>query len=488
VSGLQDSGARTPTSADSGAKASQAATSRADSLSPRAYGAIVAASMAAGLVVRLVYAFGDKYHDVWQGDSYYYHYQAKFLLEGFWFVNPGVFRHHGTPRVELLSAQHPPMFTAFLAFFDLFGLHRMGAQKLLLCLVGVATIWAVASLARELGGRRAGGIAAVLAALYPGMWIFDGQVMSEALLMLLAALTLIGAYRARRDPRPWRLVLLGAGAAACALTRSETILYVPLIVIPVAWGAASGLRARMKTSALALGAAVVVLLPWSIRNLVVFEHPVFLSDQLGITLAAANNSTTYSNGPLFANWCFPCVHDVKEPVADESVQQIFWEHRAEKFVESHLSRVPVVIAGRIGITWDLYAPRLEANENVIQGWPIGVSLAWLLWYYPLGVLAVIGTVLLYRRRIAIYPLMAVPVTVTIAAIVTYGNARFRAEAGDVMVVLGAIAIDALVARLTGRGGIAPSQPSAVIEHGGPATGVGEPGSELVRTSTEALSQ
>ncbi len=418
----------------------------------RIYAASVAASCAVGLVVRLVYAFGDKYHDVWQGDSYYYHYQAKYLLKGWWFINPGVLHHHGTPRVELFSAQHPPAFTSFLAFFDLFGLHRLGAQKLLMCLVGVATIWAVSALARELAGVRAGVIAAVLGALYPGMWVFDGQVMSEALLMLLAALTLLAAYRCRRDPRPWRLLLLGAGTALCALTRSEAILYIPLIALPVAWGIHRSLGARARSTALALGAAVLVLLPWTVRNLVVFEHPVFLSDQLGITLAAANNKTTYSNGPLFASWCFPCVHDVKEPVADESVQQVFWEHEAENFVKHHLSRVPAVVAARVGITWSLYAPRLQASENVIQGWPVAVSLAWLWWYYPLALLAILGAVVLRRRRIAIYPLMAVPITVTAASIVTYGNLRFRAEAEVVIVTLAAVCLDAVSGWVAARAG------------------------------------
>ena len=61
------------------------------------------------------------------------------------------------------------------------------------CLIGTATIAVTALVTRDLAGERAGVIAAVVAALYPGFWVFDGEVMSEALVMLLAALTVLAA-------------------------------------------------------------------------------------------------------------------------------------------------------------------------------------------------------------------------------------------------------------------------------------------------------
>jgi hypothetical protein len=237
----------------------------------------------------------------------------------------------------------------------------------------------------------------------------------------------------------------------------------------------------------------VVLAPWTIRNLVAFRHPVFLSDQLGITLAAANNNSTYGNGPLFASWCFPCVHDVKEPVGDESVQQIFWEHRAETYVEHHLSRVPAVIAGRVGRTRDLYIPLLEAHEDVIEGWPIAVSMAWLWWFYPLAVLAIGGAVALRRRKVAVYPMLALPATVTAAVILTYGNIRFRAEAEVVVVALAAVGIDALWRHLRLRRGLPPvntlgaSEESTGSDPPGPASAaLGGPEAAVVTTLPEAV--
>jgi 4-amino-4-deoxy-L-arabinose transferase-like glycosyltransferase len=409
--------------------------------------AAVGVAAGVGLGVRLVYAFFVKAHDLWAGDSFYYHFQAKYLLLGKWFIDPVALRH--TPRVELPSAQHPPLFTLFLAGLDVLGLHRMGAQKAALSVLGAATIVLVALVAREAAGRNAGAVAAWLAALYPGMWVFDGQVMSEALDVALATAVVLVAMRAWRALSSGRLVLLGFLLGFAALTRSELVLLFAFVGLPVVVHAARTWRARRparrawaRAVASVFGTGVLVLVPWSIRNAVTFERPVPLSDQFGITVAAANNATTYGNGPLFASWCFDCVHDVKEPVADESVQEAFWLRRGLRYAASHLGRLPAVLAGRVGITWDLWDPMLQASENRIQGWPLQVSEAWLWWFYPLALLAVAGGVVLRRRGVPLFALLALPAVVTIAVIVTYGNLRFRAEAEVTVVVLAAVAIAA----------------------------------------------
>ncbi len=449
-------------------------------MTDRAYRMWVGSATLVGLAVRLLYAFAVKVGDVWRGDAYYYHYQAKFLTEGWWFVNPDALKNPRVPRVELYSAQHPPLFTLFLALSDELGFRRMGAQKALLCIVGALTVVLVAVLAREMAGKTAGVLAAVIASLYPGFWVYDGEVMSEALLMLLTAATLLVAYRCWREPSVRRLVLVGAGSALTALTRSEMILLVPLLAVPLAWrwrdfaGSRGGslrpsaagspapygpsftapsrrsramfrrVLAHSRSFVLVLGAAALVLLPWTVRNLVTFEHPVLLSDQFDITLAAANNSTTYANGPLFGSWCYPCVHDIKDPVADESVQAVFWKQLARQYVEHHLGRVPAVVAARVGLTWDLWAPVMQAQQNRVQGWPEPVSAAWLWWYYALLVASVAGAIVLRRRKVPIYPLMALAAIVTLASIVTYGNIRFRSEAEVALVVLASVAVATVV--------------------------------------------
>jgi 4-amino-4-deoxy-L-arabinose transferase-like glycosyltransferase len=419
-----------------------------------------------GLVVRLTYALVVRGDAPLQGDAVYYHGQAKLNLEGSWFVNPLIFtvKHH--PAALVPSAQHPPLFTIVLTLGDLLGLRSVHAQLVLVCLLGTATVALVALVARDLAGPRAGSIAAVVAALYPGMWIFDGEVMSEALVVLLAAATVLAAVRCFRDCTTWRVVLLGLLTGLCALTRAELVLLVPFVALPtVLWQRSMDVRRRLALSGLAVVVALVPMAPWFAYNAARFHHSVTLSDQLQVTLAASNNASTYS-GPLTASWCFTCVQGVQFPRTwDESDQGVYWQSQAVHYIEAHKARALEVAFERVGLEWNLYAPIRQAGHDFLEGWPVPVSDAWLVWYYPLTAAALVGAVILRRRRRPIYPLVAMYAVVTIVAFVTYGNYRFRAEAEAATVVLAAVAFDALWSAVAGH----PARPRAHRRSPAPAS-------------------
>lgn len=404
-----------------------------------------------GLVIRLLYALVVKAGTPLQGDAVYYHGQAQLNLDGYWFVDPAVIglRHH--PAALVQSAQHPPLFTLLLTLGDLLGLRSETAQLILICVIGTATIVLTGLVVRDLVSPRAGAIAAVLAALYPGFWIFDGEVMSEALVTLLATGTILAAIRCFRDCTTGRVVVLGLLTGVCALTRAELVLLIPLVALPtVLWQRAMAWRRRAALCGLAVAVAVAPMLPWFARNIAVFHHPVYLSDQLPITLAASNNASAYS-GPLTASWCFNCLLGARfSPNEDESDQGVYWNAQAKAYIESHKVRALEVAFERVGLEWGVYAPVRQASHDFLEGWPTPVSDAWLIWYYPLMALAAAGAVILRRRRQPIYPLVAMFVVVTLVAFITYGNYRFRAEAEVAMVVLAAVTLDALWASVAGR--------------------------------------
>jgi 4-amino-4-deoxy-L-arabinose transferase-like glycosyltransferase len=413
----------------------------------------IAGACSVGLGVRLVYAFVVKAGASLQGDAYYYHHQAQLNVEGHWFVDPFVFlaKHHLDALAP--SAQHPPAFTMLLTFGDVLGLKSVDAQLVLICLIGTATIALTAVVTRNLASPRTGAIAAVIAALYPGFWVYDGEVMSEALVMLLAAVTILAANRCFRNFTTGRIVVLGLLTGICALTRAELVLLIPLVALPTVWWQRSlARRRRITLCGLAVAVAVAPMLPWFARNIETFHHPVLLSDQLQVTVAAANNAQTY-HGPLTASWCYTCLLTARFPSGDdESDQADYWQGQAEHYIAAHKMRALDVAVDRVGLEWGFYAPLIHADQDFLEGWPIPVSDAWLAWYYPLLALAVCGAVILRRRRQPIYPLMAMFIVATLTAIATYGSYRFRSEAEVAIVVLAAVTLDAVWSSLAGRPG------------------------------------
>ncbi len=116
----------------------------------------------------------------------------------------------------------------------------------------------------------------------------------------------------------------------------------------------------------------------------------------------------------------------------------------------HVGRLPVVVAARIGRVWSLYAPGYMADYNRGEGRDVWASWLGFASFWFLVPFTVAGAVVLRRRKVAVTPLVAQFVLVTITAAVIYGLVRFRVPAEVSIVVLSAVAVDRLLDRLADR--------------------------------------
>ena len=71
----------------------------------------------------------------------------------------------------------------------------------------------------------------------------------------------------------------------------------------------------------------------------------------------------------------------------------------------------------------------------------------LVMYYALLPLAIAGTVVLRRRRVPSFPLWAIGLNVVCASALTFGQTRYRTTFEVSLVLLSAVALDALWSRL-----------------------------------------
>ena len=188
--------------------------------------------------------------------------------------------------ISVPTAAHPPLYPTVLAGLSLLGGDGVLAQRALGAFLGGVTIVLVALIGRRVGGDRVGLVAAAVAALHPVLVGADGAPMSESLYGLLVAACLLVALRLRERRGVGLAAALGALIGLAALTRSEALLLVILIGLPLTL---SGARAGRWRRALALcGACAVVLAPWTIRNWSAFDRPTLISHNDSTVLAGAN--------------------------------------------------------------------------------------------------------------------------------------------------------------------------------------------------------
>jgi 4-amino-4-deoxy-L-arabinose transferase-like glycosyltransferase len=397
----------------------------------------------AALVLRIAYVLLTKNPRYLGGDDFYYHHGANLLVDGEGFVDPiQLLRfHHRTP-----GAVHPPGYIVALAIPSLFGFRSVLDHQIWSCVIGAGTIVLVGIAGREIAGPRVGLVAAALAAVYPNIWFSDSVVMSETLVIFTTALTIVVAYRFAKRATMWLAAGLGVAVGFTALTRAESILLVPLLVVPLALVLrALTVRRRLELLAVSVGATLLTIAPWIGYNLVRFEHPVFLSSNLEHTLLSANCDPMY-HGPFIGFFSLACGSRFTPPKGDESVQERFYRDKVGDYVSDHESRVPVVILARLGRTWGLFNVNQQMTIDTIEGRELNLSRVGLGMFYAFVAAGVVGAIALRRRRVPLTPLLAVIAAVALTVAVVYGTTRFRAPAEVPLVLLGAVGLDVAARR------------------------------------------
>jgi hypothetical protein len=390
----------------------------------------------AGLALRVAYVLLLARDVGGAGDYAFYQSTPNLLADGHGFADPFHFAASGGDVRP--TAGHPPLWPLLLSVASLAGATGEVSHKLVGCIVGACVIVAIGVLARRIGDPRMGLIAATLAAVYPNLIAADGALMSEALYGLLVVLSLIAAHWLAERAGPLPAITLGVIVGLAALTRSEALLLLPLLAAPIALAGPGRLTARGGRLAIVCLATLLVLAPWTVRNLSAFDRFVLISTNDGSLLAGANCPDTYS-GPEMGGWSFDCISSGR-PGEDDAERSARWRREGLEYAREHAERLPVVVPVRILRTWDLYKPRDQVR--FAEGRHLTIVRIGVVCFFLLVPLAVLGFIAL-RGRVAPMLLLATPLMVTLTSALGYGVPRLRHAAELSLLVLAAAGIERL---------------------------------------------
>jgi 4-amino-4-deoxy-L-arabinose transferase-like glycosyltransferase len=390
----------------------------------RPFATRLAAIAGVGLAIRLVYALAVMGGREPRGDGREFHLLANVLADTGRYLQPFqyLYLHHTVPTTE-----KPPGYPAVLALFSWLGLDTYAAHRVVSCVLGAIAVVLIGMLGRRVGGDGIGLLAAAIATAYPALWMLDASLRSESLYLPLIALVLLLAYERR-------FVWLGVALGLAALTRSEALLLVPLLLLAIP-------RPRLRPALVVVACCFVVIAPWLARNWITFDQPTGISTNEGGLFAGANCHSAYYT-PLIGTWaCFP----KNDPAWGENEAVISGHLRQQAFdyATDHAGRVPAVVGVRVLRVWDLWSPadasRLEAS---IADRHIDAQRAAMAALYVLIPFALAGAVVLRRRGEPLGILIAPIVFVILVAALSYGSTRFRVAAEPAIVVLASVGLAA----------------------------------------------
>jgi hypothetical protein len=218
------------------------------------------------------------------------------------------------------TAETPTAHWSFLyslfvaAVYALLGVHPLAVRLVQALLGGVLLPWVVCRLARTTfalawPGERARSrslalLSALFAALYPYFVLYAATLMTETFYLVAVvvslerALVLAGQLRdGSKSHRIWPLgIELGLSLGVAALLRQSILPWVPVLFLYLLWEGgrsllkpASSLRAAL--GALSVGglALLAMILPWTLRNYLVYGDFLLLNSNTGYAMYSAQH-------------------------------------------------------------------------------------------------------------------------------------------------------------------------------------------------------
>lgn len=391
----------------------------------------------AALVIRVVYNLTTGHGYVAQFDAAEYDRLGQHLIKYHCFCN--------VPHVPSIS--RAPLWPMFIGIvYWLFGTNNLTA-RLFLSVLGSGTCVLVYCFARDLFGKRYGLAAGLVAAIYPGLFVYDGWIYSESIYTFLYLAFAYSLYCFQKTTERRWLLLSALSLGMSTLARQNGMFTIALLVVfalVVGWKHIMSWRQAILSTLLMIVLACLVVLPWTIRNYMVSGYIVPVATGSSIVLAGAYNDTVFTSPFLGATGTWVPPDQAQPPIpetqpccnlsGEDPNQQSYAIH----WMVTRWHSMPRLLAMHFINIW---RPILPDGAPPVSQFPERFSSKIIkvgLRVMPpvLYVFTTIGLVALWRRRWRDLLTLSLAIGLTVAQCVAlYGSVRFRAPIEPMLVIL-----------------------------------------------------
>ncbi len=354
------------------------------------------------------------------------------------------------------TAYRPPVFPLLLAgAYKLSGTHdaqdRWRAGRILEALLGTAAVLLIALIALALWNPAVALTAAAIAAVYPPFLLIGSTLLSESLFVPLVLAVVLCALRFRGSGgRLGWAALAGVLLGLTTLTRGNGIVLLAPVGFLVWTGAPRLSRKALRAPLILLAAALITLVPWTIRNQHVLHAFVPLTTESGYALAGTYSPAAQNSPANPAFWLPPraAVARVLQRAPHDNEAQISSALNtvALDYVKAH----PVSLLKTAGWStlrlFNLVGPGFERRLALYESFPRGLTDASVYAFWGLALLAIVGA---FTRAARGRPpaFWWCPAALLLSTVLLFGTTRYRVPADPFFVMLAALGLLAAYRRL-----------------------------------------
>ena len=330
-----------------------------------------------------------------------------------------------------LLANRAPLFPFILAgVFKFFGQGYWPTRIFQVCISSLVPVITYL-IGKEIAHERVGRVSAYISIFYPFYVFYSGYVLTETLFVFLSCLSLLYLIRFIKTGSYQDSLLAGIFLGLSALTRPIALGFGLFFVMCYFFVS----RCRLKGSAVILATMFLVILPWTIRNYIVFEKFVPITTEAGRVFYSGNNPMNKTGG---------CIRHVDfiEPKETGSMGEVeaskYMFKKGLEFIRHNPVTFLKMSVKKVGRLWRVFPYWTSGFTNIkyklISIFSYGLILPFFL----------IGIFLSIRNWKLVLPLYCLIVYTSIFCMVFYGTMRFRLPLMPAVIVLGSIGIDRLL--------------------------------------------
>lgn len=346
---------------------------------------------------------------------------------------------------------HAPVYAYMLAgLFSVFGQGGGGAIAVILLNIALSILflYLIFRSAEGLFGSLAGYISVAIFAFYPVQIYYSTSVLPTILYEAMLFLCILLAWKLRQElTLRWGLIW-GLSLGLTALSYSFIMMLAPLLAL---WVLISAGRARLRESissvALAAFVAILICVPWTIRNYHVQHRWIPIRDMAG-------TNVWWGNGPLAAGGDVMMrgsdLHQYPEDIEralrsipNEVDQDRYLMARATQYMKEHPKRTAHLVLLKTRNFWWFYEGQGASASRMERIMPlIKISKALLL------IFSAIGALLIWRkdRSLVILGLAACLAITFVFVSTVIGRIRYFAPLEPILAIAAGYAIARIIER------------------------------------------